>query len=120
MNDQARPGPQAGPQPGAVRVDDAFLASANEFIQLANRLAAEKGLEHVSVAALFAAARFNSHVFLATTPVDGVAGERDAFFEHMLGMYRKMLTRHLDGQGKERGIDVGAAPSAANDDQGSA
>lgn len=116
MTDQSNPGVQPDPsaQPGAVQVNQAFFSSVNEFVQLANRLAREQGLEHVSAAALFAAARFNAHVFLATMPAASVAPERDTFLDHMGGLYRRMLTQHLDGQARERGIDAGT-PEAQGD-----
>lgn len=118
MTDQNKAAPQPRPssEPGAVQVNEAFFSSVNEFVQLANRLAREQSLEHASAAALFAAARFNTHVFLATMPAASVAAERGTFLDHMNALYRRMLNQHLDGQGRERGIDVGASELAQ--DQG--
>ena len=109
--------PQAN-TPGSVQVDKKFFASVNEYVTLSNRLAREQGLEHASAAALFATARFNAHVFLATSPADGVAEARTRFLDHMTALYRRMLNQHLDGQGKERGIDVGVSELTSDDAAG--
>jgi len=54
---------------------------------------------------LYAAARFNSHVFLSTS--NNIATDRDSFLNYMTDLYRRMLNEHLDGLGHERGINVG-------------
>lgn len=98
---------QDRPAPGAL--DPAFFTCVNEYVELANRQVGEQGHKRVSVASLYAAARFNAHTYLATVPPGGVAQERGAFLDYMTGLYRRMLNEHLDGLGQERGIDVGAS-----------
>jgi hypothetical protein len=93
------------------QLDPAFFNCVNEYLELTNRQSKEQGLKRISMASLYAAARFNAHVYLAN--VGGNAGtERAAFMEYMTNMYRRMLNEHLDGLGAERGIDVGESELA--------
>jgi hypothetical protein len=64
------------------------------------------------MASMFAAARFNAHVYLANAGANAAA-ERKDFLDYMSTMYRRMLNEHLDGLGAERGIDVGESELAA-------
>src|SRR5690606_41502049 len=64
------------------------------------------------MASLYAAARFNAHVYLANAGAKA-AEERGDFLDYMSNMYRRMLNEHLDGLGAERGIDVGESELAA-------
>ena len=94
------------------KVDPAFFTCVNEYLELTNRQSKEQGLKRISMASLYAAARFNAHVYLANA--NGKAGEeRQAFLDYMTNMYRRMLNEHVDGLGAERGIDVGTSELAA-------
>lgn len=106
MSDDTRPAE------GASQLDPAFFTCVNEYVELANRQVREQGDKRVSVASLYAAARFNAHTYLATVPDGGAAGERTDFLDYMTGLYRRMLNEHLDGLGRERGIDVGISELA--------
>ena len=98
------------PAPG--QLDPAFFTCVNEYLELTNRQSKEQGLKRISMASLYAAARFNAHVYL--TNASGKAGEeREAFLDYMTTMYRRMLNEHLDGLGAERGVDVGESELAA-------
>jgi hypothetical protein len=93
-------------------LDPAFFTSVNEYLELTNRQSREHGLKRISLASLFAAARFNSHVFLSSIEPGQAAGDRKDFLEYMTTMYRRMLNEHLDGLGHERNIDVGESELA--------
>lgn len=108
--------PEQQNQPAADNpnnLDPAFFTSVNEYLELTNRQSREHGLKRTSLASLFAAARFNSHVFLSSVEPGQAAGERAAFMDYMTSMYRRMLNEHLDGIGHERNIDVGVSELAA-------
>ena len=62
---------------------------------------------------MYAAARFNAHVYLVSVKPIHAASERAHFLDYMSTMYRRMLNEHLDGIGQERGIDVGESELAA-------
>lgn len=101
-------------RPASGQLDPAFFTCVNDYVQLANRHAGEHGPKRVSVASLYAAARFNAHTYLGSVPPGGVAGERTDFLDYMTGLYRRMLNEHLDGLGQERGIDVGVSELAVD------
>jgi hypothetical protein len=97
--------------PNSNQLDPAFFTCVNEYLELTNKQSKAQGLKRISMASLYAAARFNAHVYLAN--VGGNAGaERAAFIDYMTGMYRRMLNEHLDGLGAERGVDVGESELA--------
>ena len=96
-------GQQAAPKPHEL--DPKFFAVCNEYLELTNKQAKEHGLKRISLASLYAAARFNSHVFLSTS--NNIAVDRANFLNYMTDLYRRMLNEHLDGLGHERGINVG-------------
>lgn len=87
------------------RIDPAFFAAVNEYIEIANRQAKTHGLKRVSAAGLYAAARFNAHAYLGFER--DTRGSRADFLDYMTDLYRRMLDEHLDSIGSERGIDVG-------------
>ena len=89
------------------QLDPAFFDCVNEYLELTNKQSQQYGEKNISLAALFASARFNAHVFLANVKPIAAAEERTAFLDYMSTMYRRMLNEHLDGMGEERGIDVG-------------
>ena len=103
--------PQPAEQP--QQLDPAFFTCVNEYLELTNRQSREQGLKRISMASLYAAARFNAHVYLANVEPGQVALERGDFLDYMTTMYRRMLNEHLDGLGAERGIDVGDSELAA-------
>ena len=94
-------------------LDPAFFNSVNEYLGLTNRQSREHGLKRISLASMYAAARFNSHVFLSSVEPGQAAGDRANFLDYICTMYRRMLNEHLDGLGHERGINVGESELAA-------
>lgn len=101
---QAQP---AAEQQNGAQFPPQFFDCVNEYLELTNKQAQKYGEKNISLAALFASARFNSHVFLANVKPIAAAEERTAFLDYMSTMYRRMLNEHIDGMGEERGIDVG-------------
>jgi len=92
------------------QLDPAFFTCVNAFLELANKQAREQGLKRISMATLYATARFNVHGYLGN--VTDAADQRTAFLDYMTNMYRRMLNEHLDGIGTERGINVGESELA--------
>ena len=103
--------PQAAPSNDPNQLDPAFFSCVNEYLELTNRQAQQQGLKRISVASLYAAARFNSHVYLSFE--GDAAASRNDFLDYMTNMYRRMLNEHLDALGAERGINVGESELAA-------
>ena len=89
----------------------------NEYLELTNQQSKEHGLKRISMASLYAAARFNVHTFMQGAGAN-VASERQDFLDYMSKLYRTMLNEHLDGLGHERGIDVGASSCRPNSPPG--
>ncbi len=105
------------PHPDAANpnnLDPAFFDCVNEYLEVTNRQSQQHGVKRTSLASMFAAARFNAHVYLLSVKPIHAAAERKAFLEYMTTMYRRMLNEHLDGMGEERGIDVGESELAAD------
>ena len=102
---------QAANESAANQLDPAFFTVVNEYLELTNRQSKQQGLKRISMASLFAAARFNAHVYLANASKP--AQDRTDFLNYMTTLYRRMLNEHLDGLGHERGIDVGESELAA-------
>jgi hypothetical protein len=98
--------------PNPNGLDPAFFTCVNEYLELTNKQSKLQGLKRISMASMFAAARFNAHVYLANAGANAAA-ERKDFLDYMSTMYRRMLNEHLDGLGAERGIDVGESELAA-------
>ncbi|WP_449447787.1 DUF3144 domain-containing protein [Thermomonas brevis] len=92
---------------GGQQFPPQFFECVNEYLELTNQQTQKYGDKNISLAALFASARFNAHVFLSNVKPIAAAEERTAFLDYMSTMYRRMLNEHLDGMGEERGIDVG-------------
>ena len=109
MAEENQAPPAAEQQNGAqgTQFPPQFFDCVNEYLELANKQSQKYGEKNISLAALFASARFNAHVFLANVKPIAAAEERTAFLDYMSTMYRRMLNEHLDGMGEERGIDVG-------------
>jgi hypothetical protein len=98
--------------PNPNGLDPASFTCVNEYLELTNKQSKLQGLKRISMASMFAAARFNAHVYLANAGANAAA-ERKDFLDYMSTMYRRMLNEHLDGLGAERGIDVGESELAA-------
>ena len=104
-----QPQSEAG-NPNAL--DPAFFECVNEYLELTNRQSQQHGVQRISLASMFASARFNAHVYLASVKPIHAASERKEFLDYMSAMFRRMLNEHLDGLGQERGIDVGESELA--------
>jgi hypothetical protein len=102
----------AAQQQAANQLDPAFFTVVNEYLELTNRQSKTQGLKRISMASLFAAARFNAHVYLSHAGSSAAADRKD-FLDYMTTLYRRMLNEHLDGLGHERGVDVGESELAA-------
>ena len=107
---QAQP---AAEQQNGTQFPPQFFDCVNEYLELTNKQSQKQGVRRISMASLYAAARFNAHVYLVSVKPVHAAGERKDFLDYMSTMYRRMLNEHLDGMGEERGIDVGDSELAA-------
>lgn len=93
------------------QVDPAFLTCVNEYLEMTDSQARQHGHLRVSMAVLYAAARFNAHAYLVKVGPKA-AEDRAGFLDYMGSLYRRMLNEHLDAFGAERGIDVGVSELA--------
>lgn len=78
-------------------IDQEFRAVVDRFIHLANEQIETVPREHVSLALLYAAARFNS--FIVSTHAPGkekFRADRKAAFKFFTGEYHRMLEENLD------------------------
>jgi len=103
--------PTQPPSANPGELDPKFFTVCNEYLELTNKQAKEHGLKRISMASLYAAARFNAHVYLSSAGED-IAKDRTKFMDYMTNLYRRMLNEHLDGLGAERGLDVGESELA--------
>ena len=110
-DEQAQQAQPAADNPN--QLDPAFFSCVNEYLELTNKQSREYGEKRISLASMYAAARFNAHVYLVSVKPIHAASERGQFLDYMTTMYRRMLNEHLDGMGQERGIDVGESELAA-------
>ena len=94
------------------QLDPAFFDCVNEYLELTNKQSRQYGEKRISLASMYATARFNAHVYLVSVKPIHAASERKDFLDYMSTMYRRMLNEHLDGMGQERGIDVGVSELA--------
>ena len=104
---QAQPASEQQNVAGGTPFPPQFFDCVNEYLELTNKQSQKYGEKKISLAVLYASARFNAHVFLASVKPIAAAEERVPFLDYMTTMYRRMLNEHLDGMGEERGIDVG-------------
>ena len=107
MTDETTTDAQAQADQQQNQLDPKFFTVVNEYLELTNKQSKEHGLKRISMASLYAAARFNVHTFMSAST--NVPNERQDFLNYMTKLYRTMLNEHLDGLGHERGIDVGAS-----------
>jgi hypothetical protein len=113
-DEQAQQGQQAQPETALPqKVDPMFFTCVNEYLELTHRQMQQFGDKRISLASLFAAARFNTHVFLSNVEPQRIPDERTDFLDYMSNLYRRMLNEHLDGLGQERNLDVGESELAA-------
>lgn len=78
-------------------LDKEFRRMADSFIDLANKHSDTAEHEVVSMALLYAAARFNSFVVASHAPdVKKYDSDREKAFEFFLGKYKEMLNENLD------------------------
>ena len=115
MAEENQAPPAAEQQNGAhgTQFPPQFFDCVNEYLELTNKQSQQQGVRRISMASLYAAARFNAHVYLVSVKPVHAAGERKDFLDYMSTMYRRMLNEQLDGMGEERGIDVGDSELAA-------
>ena len=76
--------------------DPKFFDCVNEYLELTNKQSREYGEKRISLASMYAAARFNAHVYLVSVKPIHAASERTHFLDYMSTMYRRMLNEHLD------------------------
>jgi len=85
-------------------VDKEFRSMIDSFIHLANEHSDTTNTENVSMALLYAAARFNSFVVAShAEDLKKFESDREAAFEFFLGEYKKMLKENLDDHQKVYG-----------------
>jgi hypothetical protein len=78
-------------------IDREFRQVVDRFIQLANEQIETVQREHVSLALLYAASRFNSFIVSTHAPSkDKFRADRKAAFEFFTKEYRRMLEENLD------------------------
>lgn len=78
-------------------LDKEFRRMADAFIDLANQHVNDDNREIVSMALLYAAARFNSFVVASHAPdLKKYDADRDKAFEFFLEKYKDMLQENLD------------------------
>lgn len=112
MADESQAQPADAQNPS--QLDPAFFDCVNEYLDLTNKQARQQGAKRISLASLYAAARFNAYFYLTSVPAAELAGQRTEFLDYMATMYRRMLNEHLDGMGHERNLDVGESELAAD------
>ncbi|MFU8895888.1 MAG: DUF3144 domain-containing protein [Gammaproteobacteria bacterium] len=78
-------------------IDREFRQVVDRFIHLANEQIDTVQREHVSMALLYAAARFNSFIVASHAPSkDKFQADRIAAFKFFTGEYQRMLKENLD------------------------
>jgi hypothetical protein len=115
------PGGQGAPQSARIKlhtaeapaderdreeIDREFRQVVDRFIRLANEQIETVQREHVSLALLYAAARFNAFIVSTHAPTKAkFSVDRKAAFEFFSGEYHRMLNENLDDY--ERVYDQG-------------
>lgn len=78
-------------------IDREFRQVVDRFIGLANEQIESVKKEHVSMAMLYAAARFNSFIVASHAPdVEKFRADKNKAFEFFCSEYHRMLTENLD------------------------
>lgn len=78
-------------------LDKEFRRMADAFIDLANQQIQQDNREIVSMALLYAAARFNSFVAASHAPdLNKFDADRSKAYEFFLSKYKEMLNENLD------------------------
>jgi hypothetical protein len=87
-------------------IDREFREVVDRFIQLANEQIETVQREHVSLALLYAAARFNAFVVACHAPdVEKFRADKQKAFEFFCKEYHRMLTENLDDYERVYGED---------------
>lgn len=78
-------------------IDTEYRSMVDSFIDLANKHCAAAARENVSMALLYAAARFNSFVVASHAPdIEKYESDRPTAMEFFSQEYQKMLAENLD------------------------
>lgn len=78
-------------------IDREFRMVVDRFIKLANEQIESVKREHVSLAMLYAAARFNAFIVAShATDVEKFRADKQKAFEFFCTEYHRMLTENLD------------------------
>lgn len=78
-------------------IDKEFRAMVDSFIRIANEHGEKTARENVSMALLYAAARYNSFIVSTHSPtLEEYESSRQKAFEFFEDQYRKMLNENLD------------------------
>lgn len=78
-------------------IDREFRQVVDRFVRLANEQIESVKKEHVSMAMLYAAARFNSFIVASHAPdVEKFRADKNKAFEFFCSEYHRMLTENLD------------------------
>jgi len=93
-------------------IDREFRMVVDRFIKLANEQMETVKREHVSLAMLYAAARFNSFIVASHAPdVEKFRADKGKAFEFFCTEYHRMLTENLDDYERVYGQDRQTAPN---------
>ena len=97
MSEQTPTGNQAANATGPRQIHPSFFTAVNEYLDVTNAQARVHGLKGACMAILYAAARFNAHVYLHHA--SAAAADRKAFLDYMSDLYRRMCAHlSLGGQ----------------------
>jgi hypothetical protein len=93
-------------------IDREFRMVVDRFIKLANEQIESVKREHVSLAMLYAAARFNAFIVASHAPdVEKFRADKQKAFEFFCSEYHRMLTENLDDYAKAYAQAGRAAPN---------
>ena len=101
MTDETQAQPEDGQQTANQNVpgqlDPQFFTVVNEFLELTNRQSQTQGLKRISMASLYATARFNSWVSACGFHnAADMKAAREETIEYFIDQYRLMLQENLD------------------------
>lgn len=93
-------------------IDREFRMVVDRFIKLANEQIESVKREHVSLAMLYAAARFNSFIVASHAPdAEKFRADKQKAFEFFCSEYHRMLTENLDDYERVYAQDGQNAPN---------